>query len=188
MSNAPAFNPNKTTVTSTSESVNADSPRESVPISSMSPEERRRQIKMIRNGEIDGKIVARPRYEDDTDEAPQTRTIRAAELTADASKIGTDIKEAQAAAAQPESTSAETDNAELNDMQKELMQAKVEAIKKEMEAIEKALGDEGKSPEQIKEARKKKIGHAAWKIFEIVGGAVAGAGASAALAALTSMI
>ena len=48
-----------------------------------------------------------------------------------------------------------------------------------MEAIEKALGDEGKSPEQLKEERKQKFGKAALKVFvktaEIVGGAAAGA-------------
>ena len=153
------------------------------PIHDLSSEERRRIL------EGGGKIVARL-YGEDSNDAPHARTINASELTADASKIGTSIREAQDAAKAPknEAEALKKEVQGMNGTQKELMQAKVEAMKQEMEAIEKALGDEGKSPEQIKEARKKKIGHAAWKVFEIVGGAIAGAGASAALTAMASML
>ena len=153
------------------------------PLSSLSPEERRRRIIQTKNPNMPGKLVARV-YQDketgeydtveDYDDRP-TRTLRAADMKGDVSKISTNVGEAASHDAEGDAASQEG----MNGMQRELMQAKVEAMKKEMEAIEKALGDEGKSPEQLKEERKQKFGKAALKVFvktaEIVGGAAAGA-------------
>ena len=188
MSDAPVFG--AFSISSSNESAPSDEPRERAivtPLSSLSPEERRSRIVHSKNPNFDKLVVrvAKDREDinelQDEDERPRRR-LNAADAHGDVSRIGTSISEAQAEAAadsDAEDVEPQSESEPVNETQRELMQAKVEAMKKEMEAIEKALGDEGKSPEQLKEKRKQKYGKAALKIFaktaEIVGGAAAGA-------------
>ena len=204
MSNAPAFrSAENTVVTTTADHEEAPEPAETAvtisgldtsqseerpravvtPISELSPEERRRQIKMTLRNNPDARIVAKvySDEDDDAEEAPRTRTLRVSELKGDASKISVSAQEAREAATRPESAPRDGE-------QEVSMEDKVEAILKEMEAIEKAIKNEDKSPEQLRTERKQKIGRVVMKIAEILGGAVAGAGATAALGALASMI
>ena len=158
------------------------------PLSSLSPEERRAKLMVVREG--GGKIVARSAEE----EIARTRSIRAAELNTDASDIGTSIAEAQAAAKRGPEPDVEkpADSKEMNATEKELMQAKLDAMYKEMNALEKVLGNEGKSPERIREEKMKHLGHgflmAGIKMAEIIGGAAAGAAFPALFSMISNML
>lgn len=167
MADAPDFN------------VNKSSRREravATPLSSLSPEERRAKLRIIHSE--GGKIVAVPAEEVMT---TRTETINVSELNTDASDINTSVAEAQAAAKREPEVGAEepANSKEMNATEKELMQAKLDAMYKEMSAIEKALGDEGKTPEQIREQKMQKVGRGllkfSLKTVEILGGAAAGA-------------
>ena len=179
MADAPDFNANK-----------SDHRERAVvtPLNSLSPEERRAKLQVVHSE--GGKVVAVPAEEVI---ASRTRTINASELSAQASDIGTSIEEAQARAREPEAETEEpADSKEMNATEKELMQARLDAMYKEMSAIEKALGDEGKTPEQIKEQKKKKVGRGLLKFglktAEILGGAAAGAAFPALFTLLSNMI
>ncbi|MCQ2568854.1 MAG: hypothetical protein MJ155_01025 [Candidatus Saccharibacteria bacterium] len=169
MADAPDFNANKS------------SRREravATPLSSFSPEERRAKLRIIHSE--GGKIVAVPAEEV---MAARAGAINASELDTDVSDIDTSVTEAQTEAKREPEAEAKAEkpasSKEMNATEKELMQARLDAMYKEMSAIERALGDEGKTPERIREQKMQKVGRGllkfSLKTVEILGGAAAGA-------------
>lgn len=164
-------------------------------------QESHKTVANLKNPDFPGKLVVRVakdeatgKYDtvEDYDNRP-SRKLNVSENSKATSEIGTSIAEAQAAAQAPEADAeGAAGAAEMNATEKELMQAKLDAMYKEMSAIEKALGDEGKTPEQIREQKMKKVGRGLLKFglktVEILGGAAAGAAFPALFTLLSNII
>ena len=164
-------------------------------------QESHKTVANLKNPDFPGKLVVRVakdeatgKYDtvEDYDNRP-SRKLNVSENSKAASEIGTSIAEAQAAAQAPEADAeGAAGAAEMNATEKELLQAKLDAMYKEMNALEKVLGNEGKSPERIREERMKHLGHgllkAGIKIAEILGGAAAGAAFPALFTLLSNML
>ena len=164
-------------------------------------QEGHKTIANLKNPDFPGKLVVRVAKDEatgkygtveDYDNRP-SRKLNVSENSKAASEIGTSIAEAQAAAQAPEADAeGAAGAAELNATEKELLQAKLDAMYKEMNALEKVLGNEGKSPERIREEKMKHLGHgflmAGIKIAEIIGGAAAGAAFPALFTMVSNML
>lgn len=165
-------------------------------------QESHKTVANLKNPDFPGKLVVRVAKDEatgkygtieDYDNRP-SRKLNVSENSRAVSEIGTSIAEAQAAAERGPEPDAEkpVDSKEMNATEKELLQAKLDAMYKEMNALEKVLGNEGKSPERIREERMKHLGHgllkAGIKIAEILGGAAAGAAFPTLFTLLSNML